>query len=65
MDTINKNLKDAVNLLDEVKLIDEDELIYNLYKALILISGRNLKDGQAGMEILKEMKTNTKISSSK
>lgn len=64
-DGLARNLKDATGLLEELKLIDEDELTTMIYQALILISNRNGKDAQSGLNILNELKDNSKITSSK
>lgn len=62
---LTSNLKQATNLLEELKLIDEDQHLTMIYHALILIANRNIKDAQAGVNMLQQLKDNSKITSSK
>lgn len=64
-ETLQKNLREASNLLEELKVIDDDENTYLVWKALVLIANRNVKDAQSGVTMLLQLKEKAKVAASK
>jgi len=46
-------------------VIDDDENTYLVWKALVLIANRNVKDAQSGVTMLLQLKEKAKVAASK